>query len=310
MSMQEEISIIGLAKARENWLKNLESANMPHAYLICGENGVGRTTFVRFCLQSVGLRAEEGLINNPDIFLLEREINEKTGKTATSITVESVRRLKSHFFETALMGGYRAAVVEGAEKLNENAVNALLKVVEEPPNKRLFFLITSMPGNIPATLASRLSKIYLENPAHEEVKEWARKKFPEYSEEEITKAVKLGVGMPGKVNKILSDKKHFKEIIKLKDLFDSWISGTESKWKIISSVEDILGKSDELKRFIDIWESFGNRALGMGIPEEKKLEYATNIENLLATLEKSKKLASSNVGKRLILDQLVINSTV
>ena len=56
---------------------------------------------------------------------------------------------------TAGEGGWRVIIVDGAEDMNLNAANALLKVLEEPPPRAILFLITHAPGRLLPTIRSR-----------------------------------------------------------------------------------------------------------------------------------------------------------
>ncbi len=77
-----------------------------------------------------------------DLLVLERVVNEKTGKLFTETRVEQVRASVSFFGSTAGEGGWRVAIVDPIEDLNRNGINALLKVLEEPPQRALLLLMT------------------------------------------------------------------------------------------------------------------------------------------------------------------------
>ena len=62
---------------------------------------------------------------------------------------------------TAAAGGYRMAIVDGAESMNRNAANALLKTLEEPPARSVLILISHRPGSLAATIRSRCAKLRL-----------------------------------------------------------------------------------------------------------------------------------------------------
>lgn len=94
--------------------------------------------------------------NHPDVFVLSPE-----GKSRT-IKVESVReRIVEPLGKAAYSGGWRAAVVEGADRFQEAAANAFLKTLEEPPSKTLFLLLTDAPDAMLPTIVSRCRRINL-----------------------------------------------------------------------------------------------------------------------------------------------------
>src|SRR5215207_9091378 len=70
-----------------------------------------------------------------DLLVLVRTINEKTGKLRQDIQVDDVRRTVSFFGSTAGEGGWRVALVDSVDELNDEGANALLKMLEEPPRR-------------------------------------------------------------------------------------------------------------------------------------------------------------------------------
>ncbi len=143
------------------------SGRMHHAWLLVGPEGVGKATlayrFARMALSggaAVGtddsvFRKVAGL-GHPNLLLLRRSFNERTKRYSQYIGVDEVRRLKAFLGNTAGEGGaWRVVVVDRADELNQNAANALLKALEEPPPRTLFLLVASAEGRLPVTIRSR-----------------------------------------------------------------------------------------------------------------------------------------------------------
>ena len=96
-----------------------------------------------------------------DLLVLERVINEQTGKLYTVIRVEDVRRTVAFFGSTASEGGWRIAIVDAVDELQREGANALLKVLEEPPARTLLLLVSHAPGRELATIRSRCRRLLL-----------------------------------------------------------------------------------------------------------------------------------------------------
>ncbi len=101
--------------------------------------------------------------------MLERVINEKTGKLFTVTRVEDVRRTVPFFGSTAGEGGWRVAIVDPLEDLNRAGENALLKVLEEPPPRALLLLVSHAPGRVLPTIRSRCRTLILRPLAAEDI---------------------------------------------------------------------------------------------------------------------------------------------
>ena len=69
--------------------------------------------------------------------VLERGLNDR-GVLRTVITVDETRETISFFGSTAAVDGWRVCIVDTVDELNPNAANALLKILEEPPQRSLF----------------------------------------------------------------------------------------------------------------------------------------------------------------------------
>jgi DNA polymerase-3 subunit delta' len=174
----------GHEAAEQAFLAAFRSGRIPHAWLIGGEPGIGKATLAyrmaRFVLAhpdptDKALGSATSLALDPahptlrriarnahtDLLVLER-VPDDTGKMRTVITVDQVRRLVSFFGSTAGEGGWRVCIVDSADELQyPQGSNALLKMLEEPPPKSLFLLVSHAPGRLLPTIRSRCRRLDL-----------------------------------------------------------------------------------------------------------------------------------------------------
>ncbi len=182
---RETLALFGHAEAELTLLQSYRSGRIPHAWLIGGPAGIGKATLAyrmaRFVLAHPDPAAPEvqkapTLAVEPahpvarriavdaqgDLLVLRRSINPESGKLYTVIRVEDVRRTVSFFGSTAGEGGWRVCIVDTADELQyPQASNALLKVLEEPPPRALFLLVSHSPGRLLATIRSRCRRLIL-----------------------------------------------------------------------------------------------------------------------------------------------------
>ena len=81
------------------------------------------------------------------LLVLERGLNDR-GVMRTVITVDETRETISFFGSTAAVDGWRVCIVDTVDELNPNAANALLKILEEPPQQSLFLLVSHAPARV------------------------------------------------------------------------------------------------------------------------------------------------------------------
>ncbi|MEZ5896069.1 MAG: DNA polymerase III subunit delta' [Parvularculaceae bacterium] len=106
---------------------------------------------------------------HPDLFVAQREYDEKKDRYTAEIKVDTIRELTSFLSLTPSMGGWRVAIIDTADDLNRNAANALLKVLEEPPRRTAIFVLSAAPGRLLATIRSRCRRIALRPVMDEQV---------------------------------------------------------------------------------------------------------------------------------------------
>jgi DNA polymerase-3 subunit delta' len=177
--------LIGHAEAEQTMLDAYRAGRMPHAWLIGGPAGIGKATLAyriaRFALAnpnasspavrsatSLAVAADHPVAQriaaqaHPDLLVLERALNDKTGKLFTVIRVEDVRRTVGFFGSTAGEGGWRVCIVDTADELQyPQAANALLKALEEPPTNALLLLVSHAPARLLPTIRSRCRRVML-----------------------------------------------------------------------------------------------------------------------------------------------------
>jgi DNA polymerase-3 subunit delta' len=180
---RETSALMGHREAESALLNAYRSGRIPHAWLIGGAQGIGKTTLAyrmaRFVLAHRNpmlpqvQRAETLAVDPSDhvarqiaaeahggLLVLERGLNDR-GVLRTVITVDETRETISFFGSTAAVDGWRVCIVDTVDELNPNAANALLKILEEPPQQSLFLLVSHAPSRVLPTILSRCRKLLL-----------------------------------------------------------------------------------------------------------------------------------------------------
>jgi len=183
--------LFGHRAAEAALLAAYRAGRMPHGILIAGPRGIGKATLAyriaRFILNhpdpaardvqdatSLQVDATNPVARRiaaqaqPDLLVIERTVNER-GVLRNQIAVDDIRWTVPFFGSTAGEGGWRIAIIDAVDDLNRSGANALLKVLEEPPQRGLLLLIAHSAARVPPTLRSRCRIISLRPLAEEDV---------------------------------------------------------------------------------------------------------------------------------------------
>jgi DNA polymerase-3 subunit delta' len=171
----ENTKLFGHEDAEAFLAQSYRSGKGHHAILIEGPEGIGKATFAfRFAnhvLSHPDPATAPEIIADPDpasavsrqiaggashnLLHLARPVDEKTGTVKSAITVDEVRRAGRFFSQTSGTGNWRIVIIDPADDMNRNAANAILKILEEPPKRALFLVLSHAPGKLLPTIRSR-----------------------------------------------------------------------------------------------------------------------------------------------------------
>jgi len=188
------------------------SGRLHHAWLIGGGVGIGKATlayrFARWLLAG-GTAADLSVDpshpafkrvaagTHVDLLTIDRRLNEKTKKMQTEIVIDTVHEVGRFLRLTAGEGGWRVVVVDGAEDMNRNAANALLKLLEEPPARAILLLVSHAPGRLLPTIRSRCRSLNLGRLEDGEVEMLLADYAPEVSRADRQRIARLAEGSIG-----------------------------------------------------------------------------------------------------------------
>ncbi|TCL08250.1 DNA polymerase III delta prime subunit [Shimia isoporae] len=193
---RETDQLFGQSQAEMNFLTAVNSGRLHHGWLLTGPQGVGKATMAwriaRFLLtqpvedggglfgepqphDSLSIDPDHPVahriiaLSEPGLFLLRRgfagstdsarEKSRQEGKFAADIRVNEVREMASFLHMSATDGGRRVVIVDSADEMNVNAANALLKMLEEPPDRTTMLLISHQPSRLLPTIRSRCREL-------------------------------------------------------------------------------------------------------------------------------------------------------
>ena len=181
--------LVGHAAAETAFLEAWNAGRLAHAWLLSGPRGIGKATLAyrmaRFVLAQAATPAGPDLfgapppprtlqmspadavfrkisaMGHPDFRVAEREWTAKGDKRASVIKVEQIRDIISFIHLTPAESAWRVVLVDGADEMNEESANAILKILEEPPKRSILFLVAHNADRLLPTIRSRCRRMEL-----------------------------------------------------------------------------------------------------------------------------------------------------
>lgn len=223
---RDQFSFIGHEAGEKAFIEGLASGRLHHAWLIGGAQGIGKATLAYRVARYLLARGAEppspgrGLFvpadhpvsrqisafSHPDFVALSRMTAPDKKAPSATIPVDSVRRAMGLFGSTSADGGYRICIVDSAEDLTISSANALLKLVEEPPPRSVFLIVSHMPQRLLPTIRSRCRRLSLSPLAENDIRGLISgfgEPYASVSEDLVSMALQYGEGSVRKTMEML-----------------------------------------------------------------------------------------------------------
>ena len=281
--------LVGHTQAERAFLEAIAARRVHHAWLVSGPQGIGKMTLACRMARFKLARQEDGELfslentmhmdsgdpifrrilagSHGDFKILEREVNERTKKKRSDIVIDQIRELSHFYTMTSAEGGWRVAIIDGAEAMNSNAANALLKLLEEPPKNSLLLLVCHAPGRLLPTIRSRCRHLILRPLKEPDAMAVMEKQAPALDKNESLSLIRLAEGSPGRALAIATEGGL--------DIYDELLSIVEKlpelDFTIVHALSDRLNRSNNEEAYrvwMDLFRLWLSRlARGSAAPE-------------------------------------------
>ena len=321
-------SLIGHQWAVDLLAEHVAHARQRHAYLITGPQGIGRRTLaLRFtqalnctdppipgkpCLQcSTCKRISTSLY--PDLFVVQAEHEGEVLK------IDQVRELQHNLSLVPYEAGYKVALILRFEEAHPSAANAMLKTLEEPPERVVVILTASSAESLLPTIVSRCEVIRLRPLSTEETSKGLQflKGLPA---EEADHLAHISGGRPGYAIRLIEQPGLFEQRLAwLEDLFGIFKSSRAERFAFAKELAENKDKlRDELQVWLTLWRDIFVLTSG-STAHVNNLDYSDQLNELaqnvgmrgaqlyIRAVENTLEGIDHNVNPRLALEVLLLD---
>ena len=307
-------ALVGNERLKENLTGSLRRGHISHFYLICGPEGSGKHTLANLLAAAILCGKEnapcgfcapcrkikEG--NHPDFITV-------TDPEHKNIAVKIVRQIRDDMFILPNEADHKIYLF--GQDLGIEGQNALLKVLEEPPEYGVFMLLTDNPDKILPTVRSRCTELKLSALPADVLRNVLRQQFPEAAQADIDAAMIRSGGFLGQAQKILESGESESE--QTKQFAESFAA------RNVLALTDLLISMEKCKRdqlveilgqWMDVLEAaLADRSGMQAVSAQARLLGANRssqeLLSAIRVLQKASTYAQSNVSPAAICGTLV-----
>jgi len=304
------MEIIGHQHVLDFLKKSAEIDKISHAFLFFGPEKIGKKTvaieFIKFLncrekdikkrpCQSCFFCKEIEKKSHPDFILIEPEKKE--------IQIGQIKKLSWGLSLHAYSAPFKAAIIDEAHLMNEEAQNSLLKTLEEPKGKTVIILVTAFPELLFPTIVSRTKRIKFSFVAKSEIEKYLKKQG--ISEGESKKLFSVSSGKPGEIIDFLSNSIKLKErnqkINELKELFNSPLS---LRFKY---ADELVKNPENINETLSIWLRYFRNYLHLILGQPSEAVSYKKIKKIINLIQDINFLISkTEINSKLALEMILI----
>lgn len=318
MSHTYNWNIVGHDKVLQSLEDDLANNNVSHAYLFTGPENVGKYTVARTLAHI--LQCELGFCSEcPTCQEIDKGYHPDTLELpddGSSVKIEQIRIVLEKLNMTK-RSPYKVFLLQNIERMTLESSNALLKTLEDPPERVVFLLTTSMVKNVLPTIISRVRLAPFYRLSDDVMTGLIRKQYPLVESAVVETVSAIALGCPGKALALLEDPEMYNQYRKMYADIEGFLRSSSLKDSPncvdqFLYIEELTTNAKEagqqlIREFLDIFQLVLRKQLLMDVRGERGIFSRDKLLHLLEQAQKSQELLKRNVNSRLLLENMMLS---
>ena len=289
----------------------VRSGQIPHAYLFCGPEGVGKKQVAYQLLTYLNCQNQDqenveacGICpsclrmaahNQPDLY--------EIGGEGETIKIEEVRKISALLSLKNMISRYKCVIIDYCELMTTEAANSLLKVMEEPGEATLFFLITGNEEQILPTIRSRAQKLYFQELSPTDMDTLAKRH--DIRGEHLPFLLECARGSFGRLQAMAEDQQLMEEIAQYREI----LSGLEKTpgFRILYQARIFDKDRKKCQNFLEYYVFMLEKSLREIQPGFPDLPHETR-KAIIQEIAEAYKMLDRNISPRFVAEMLLLNT--
>lgn len=300
-------NIVGHEKELSRLEQDLSNNNLSHAYLFSGPDKIGKNSIAKTFAGI--LQCENNFCHTcPACIQIQKGCHYDTFELLDDGETIKIERIRDLIGSLALstQSPRKIVIMQNIERLTPEAMNALLKSLEEPPRRVIFLLTTNDVKAISDTLISRV-RLYSFHLVPKNILETALKdRYPSIPFHTLALILSFALGKPGKAIELLENPELLKQCQSIYNDLDLWYRKPDIVRQFVKS-EELMADPLKIKMFFEIFLHFlRHELLSLGNRGTDHWEQISRLIHLINASKRTMRLIERNINPRLALENLML----
>lgn len=298
--------------------KDLLEQQLVHAYILAGPSHIGKYTIAK-TMASILQCQNQYCRTCSTCKEIEKGYHSDTLELpddGNTLKIENIRQLNEKIAMSS-QNRYKVVLIQNIERMTIESANAMLKSLEEPPERVIFILTSSNIQQVLATILSRVRVINFQRLSDEQVKESLKQSYPLLENDMLDHISSFALGSPGKAFQMLQYPEVYESYRTIYSDVEIFLQKPDRMQQFLY-IENLVKDSKEetgsqgskkqrIKNFLDIFLVALRRQLIQNVNGKGSYISLEKSTQLIEEVQKAQKLLQNNVNPRLLLENIMLN---